>query len=149
MKTVHLFSAALLAIFLASSSAGMAETLANPKPDWDHPRKLVIQLDSSDVKKMNLVLNNALNTQKFYGNDNVKIAIVAFGPGLHAVLKDSPVAPRIASAVSMHIEFLACHVTLEGLHKTAADLLPGVTVTQAGVPTIVERQLKGWIYIAP
>ena len=149
MKTLSLFSAALLAIFLASSSAGLAEDLANPKPDWDHPRKLIMQLDSDNPKKMNLVLNNALNTQKYYGNDNVKIAIVAYGPGLHAVLKGSPVTDRVASAVYMHIEFLACHNTLEGMHKTAADLLPGVSVTQAGVPALVERQLKGWIYIAP
>ena len=95
------------------------------------------------------MLNNALNTQAFYGPDNVKIAIVAFGPGLRAVLKDSNAAARVASAVYAHVEFLACGQTMKSMHKRAEDLLPGVTMTEAGVPTIVERQLKGWAYIAP
>lgn len=146
---MKLISAAALALLLASITAGMTEELANPKPDWDHPRKLLFQLDSNDQNKINLILNNALNAEKFYGPDNVKIAIVAFGPGLEAVLKTSPVAARVAAAEYAHVEFLACGVTMASMHKTVADLLSGVTKTQAGVPTMVERELKGWTYIAP
>ncbi|MDA8229765.1 MAG: DsrE family protein [Magnetospirillum sp.] len=146
---MKLISAAWLAVALVSTAPALAEDLANPKPDWDHPRKLVLQLDSADPKKMNLILNNALNSQNFYGQDNVKIAIVAFGPGLHAVLKDSPVADRVSAAEYAHVEFLACGQTMKTMHKTVDDLLPGVTKTEAGVPTLIERQLKGWTYIAP
>ena len=84
---MKLFLAGLLAMFFAVAPV-LAEDLATPKPDWDHPRKILLQLDSENLDKVNLVLNNALNTQAFYGPDNVKIAIVAFGPGLRAVLKD-------------------------------------------------------------
>ena len=146
---MKLISAAALAMLLASTTVGLTEDLATPKPDWDHPRKLLFQLDSSDQQKINLVLNNALNSQKFYGPDNVKIAIVAFGPGLDALLKGSPVAERVASAEYAHVEFLACGQTMLSMHKTTADLLPGVNRTEAGVPTIVEREQKGWTYIAP
>ena len=146
---MKLIAAVALSMLLASTTAGMTEELANPKPDWDHPRKLLFQLDSSNQDKINLILNNALNAQKFYGPDNVKIAIVAFGPGLLAVLKNSPVAARVAAAEYAHVEFLACGQTMNSMHKSVADLLPGVTRTEAGVPTIVERELKGWTYLAP
>ncbi len=146
---MKLFLAACMTASLMSLAPAMAEDMADPAPDWDHPRKLLLQLDSSDPAKVNLVLNNALNSQSFYGPDNIKVAVVAFGPGVDALLKGSKVADRVSAATYNHVEFLACGQTMSSLKKTAADLLPGVTMTPAGVPTLLERQLKGWTYVAP
>ncbi len=146
---MKLISAAFLSALLVSSAPALAEDLAKPAPDWDHPRKLLLQLDTDNPKKVNLILNNALNSQTFYGPDNVKVAIVAFGPGVNVLLKGSKVADRVAAAAYNQVEFLACGQTMTSLKKTAADLLPGVAMTPAGVPTLLERQLKGWTYIAP
>ena len=124
--------------------------LADPKPSWDNPRKVLLQLTSDDVKHVNNVFYNAVNVQKFYGQDNVKVAIVAFAAGVRALLKDqSPVADRVASLVAYDVEFVACGNTLETIGKTPADLLPGVSVVTAGIPEIVERSLKGWHAIVP
>jgi uncharacterized protein len=140
----------ILLLLLVLAFPAHALDMADPRPDWDHPRKLVLQLNSADPSKINAVFSNAINTQKFYGNDNVRIAIIAYGPGLRAVLKGlSPVARRVAALHYAQIEFVACQVTLDSLHKTAADLLPGVVVTPAGVPELMERQLSGWVYVAP
>jgi intracellular sulfur oxidation DsrE/DsrF family protein len=142
--------ASLLALFLAlASPLAWAETqLADPKPDWNNPRKLVLQL--TDAAKADGVLSNAVNVQKFYGQDNVKVAIVAYGNGVRALLKaESKVGERVKSLQSYDVEFVACGNTLETIKKTKADLIPGVAVAPAGIPEIVERTLQGWTYIVP
>jgi uncharacterized protein len=140
----------VLALVLAAP-VGAAETpLADPKPSWDNPRKVVLQLTVDENRHVNNVLYNAINIQKFYGQDNVKVAVVAFGPGVRALLKaDSKVAERIASLTDYEVEFVACGNTLDTMGKSAADLLPGVAVVPYGIPEIMERQLKGWQVIAP
>ena len=61
----------VLSIFLicagVAAPAGAETQLADPKPDFDNPRKIMLQLTSGDPKDMNNVLWNAINLQKFYG----------------------------------------------------------------------------------
>ena len=140
----------LLTLMLAVPAWAADTTLAEPKPSWDSPRKVVLQLTGDEVRHVNNVLYNAINIQKFYGQDNVKVAVIAFGPGVRALLKaDSTVGERIASLSAYDVEFVACGNTLETLGKNAADLLPGVAVAPFGIPEIMERQLKGWQIVAP
>jgi len=139
------------AVVTHAQPAGYAPTvLADPKPSFDHPRKIVMSLSESDPVRVNEVLSNAGNIQKFYGADYVQIALVAYGPGIHAVLRsDSKVQARIRSLQAIGIEVLACGATLEALHKTPADVLKGVPTVANGLPEIVERQLRGWVYVRP
>ena len=123
---------------------------ANPKPTFDQPRKIVLSLSESDPARINEVISNIGNIQKYYGTDYVRIALVAYGPGIHAVLtKDSTVKPRIAGLVAIGVEVLACGATLDSLHKNAGDVLPGVRVVPNGIPELVERQIAGRIYVRP
>ncbi|MEJ2228730.1 MAG: DsrE family protein [Alphaproteobacteria bacterium] len=125
-------------------------TAAKPAPDWNNPRKLVLQLDKNDPHFVKMVFNNASNTMKYYGRDNVKVAIVAFGPGVRAFLKESaPFAERTASLLYDEIEIVVCGNTMNAMHKTKADLLPNIPIVKAGVPELIERQLSGWVYVAP
>lgn len=140
---------AVVATGLAAPAAAETE-LADPPPSFDDPRKIVLQLATDDVKHINNILYNAVNIQKFYGRDNVNIAIVAFGPGMVALYKDdSPVRDRIESLLMYDMTFIACGNTMETANKTAEDLIEGVDLVQAGLPEIVERQLRGWVYLAP
>lgn len=140
----------LFLAIMAAAPAGAGETvLADPRPGWDNPRKLVLQLTVDDPRHVNNVLYNAVNVQKFYGQDNVRVAVIAFGPGVRALLASSAVAQRVASLQQYDVEFVACGNTLETIGKTPSDLLPGVTVAAFGIPEIMERQLKGWQVIAP
>ncbi len=147
--TLILIVAALLAGLVAGPVS--AETkFADPQPDFDNPRKIVLQLTSGDAKDMNNVLWNAVNLQKFYGIDNVKIAIIGFGDGMKAFYeKDSPVAERIKSQLKYDIEFVGCGNTMTATKRSPSELIPGVKHVTAGIAEIVERQLRGWMYIRP
>lgn len=116
----------------------------------DHPRRIVLSLSERDPVRVNEVIGNIGNIQRFYGADNVKIAFVVFGPGVHALLKkESTVKARIAGLVSIGVEIVACGATMASLHATQADLIDGVRIVPNGIPEIVERQARGWIYIRP
>jgi intracellular sulfur oxidation DsrE/DsrF family protein len=124
-------------------------TFADPPPGFDSPRKIILQLTSDDEAAVNNVLWNAINLQKFYGFDNVQLVIVAYGDGMKALYQDSPVADRIANQLKFDIQYIGCKNTMDTTGKTPDDLVPGVEWVQAGIAEIVERQLDGWITIAP
>ena len=118
---------------ISSVRAGQTE-LAEPVPSFDEPRKIILQLSSSDPKKMNNILFNAVNLQKFYGMDNVRIRIVAFGPGMKALYKkNSPVRERIQSLLKYEIEFVGCGNTMNTTQHTPADLISGVEWKRIGL----------------
>jgi uncharacterized protein len=141
---------ALAAVFIASSPVYAQSQLSEPAPTIDKPRRIMLQLTSDDPKVMNLVLNNAINLQKFYGQDHVQVAVIAFGPGMEALYKkSSPVADRVSSLTHYDVSFIGCANTMETTHHTADELVEGVKVVPAGVAEIVERQLSGWSYVRP
>ncbi len=142
--------ALFLGIWVALSGAAPAwSMMAEPEPSFDNPRQIVVSLSEKDEKRVNAVLNNVANMQKAYGIDNVQVAVVAYGPGIWALLKDGPVRARIESLIKYDIEFVACGNTLDSIHKTDADLIDGVSRVQAGLVEIVERRLSGWVDIKP
>jgi intracellular sulfur oxidation DsrE/DsrF family protein len=142
--------AVLLLLVLAFPARAMDTVLADPKPSMDQPRQIVFSLAENDPARVNAVLSNIGNVQKFYGIDNVKMALVAYGPGLVAVLKDdNPLRARIEGLMAIDIEIIACGATMETMHKTEADLIKGVEVVPNGLPEIVERQLRGWVHLRP
>ncbi len=146
----RLFVAVLLAISLALPVRAAETVMADPKPSIDAPRRIVFSLSESDPARINAVLTNIGNVQKFYGIDNVQIALVAYGPGLRALLKaETPVKARIEGLMAIEVAILACGATLETLHSSAADLIDGVDVVPNGLPEIVERQLRGWVHLHP
>jgi intracellular sulfur oxidation DsrE/DsrF family protein len=123
---------------------------ASPAPSFDHPRKIVLSLSERDPDRVNEVIGNVGNIQRFYGADNVRIALIVYGPGIHAVLtRDTTVRARIAGLVAIGVDVLACNATLSTLHLGAADVLPGVRVIPNGLPAIVEFQAAGWYYVRP
>ena len=131
--------------------AQAAETvMTEPKPTMDNPRKVILQLTSRTPRTMNNLLFNVVNIQKFYGQDNVKIAVVAFSDGMRALYrKSSPVKERIESLLLYDVEFVACGNTMTATKRKAGDLIPGVKIVTAGIPEIIERTRRGWIYIRP
>lgn len=132
----------------APAHAGEVE-FADPPPGFDTPRQIILQLTSDNESTVNNVLWNAINLQKFYGFDNVQIAIVAYGDGMKALYKDSPVADRIENQLKFNIEYIGCKNTMDTTDRAPDDLIDGVGWVQAGISAIVERQLQGWVYIAP
>lgn len=141
---------ALAAAGLTAVSARAGTELATPPPSPDKPRRIMLQLSSDDPKAINGVLTNAVNTQKFYGQDNVEIVIVVFGAGMEALYsKTSAVSERVASLMQYDVKFTGCGNTMEATHHTADELIKGVEIVPSGVAEIVERQSRGWVYVRP
>lgn len=124
--------------------------VVEPEPDWDNPRKIVFQITTKDEFHVNNVYYNAINLQKFYGPDNVKVAIVFYGPGIRPILKESAIsAERVKSLQDYEVEFIACNNTMTTIGKKSDDLLPGIRVVTAGIAEIIEKKQAGWHYIVP
>jgi intracellular sulfur oxidation DsrE/DsrF family protein len=141
---------ALVLLTLCRASIAGETVLAEPKPDPDNPRKILLQLTNDDPRIVNDLLHNVVNIQKFYGQDNVKIAVVTFGAGNRALYKDtSPVRERISSLLQYDVEFVACGNTMETTGRQPSDVIDGVEIVTAGIPEIVERMRQGWTYIRP
>jgi intracellular sulfur oxidation DsrE/DsrF family protein len=114
--------------------------------------KLVIQVNTADPETQALALNNAVNVQKDLGVDNVAIEVVAYGPGLSLLTKQSTQAERVESLAMQDITFSACGNTMKKIaEKTGKEpqLIDGVTVVPAGVIRIMELQEQGYAYIRP
>ena len=167
MNVLRAFRAALLAFGLGLAVAGPASAADAPaqpvaKFDFDHPtfahqlpfatRQVVIQVSENDPTYWNLVLNNAQNLLDFFGQENVRVVVVAFGPGLPMLLKNSPVAARIASQDGEGIEFDACHKTMEGMARKLGHLpvlVPQAVVVPAGLVRVMQLEKAGFAYVRP
>jgi intracellular sulfur oxidation DsrE/DsrF family protein len=135
---------------VTQARAELLETeFADPKPDFMEPRQIMLQMSTGDEAEINNILWNAINLQKAYGTDNVVIAVIAFGPGMRALYRDSPVRERIESQLSYGIRFVGCGNTMETTDRDPDELIEGVDYVQAGIAEIVERQLRGWTYVRP
>ena len=111
--------------------------------------RVVMQVSDNDPGKWNLALNNAQNLQQALGASNVKIEIVAYGPGISMLQAESIVGNRIDDAVHAGVTVSACENTMRGHKLTKADMLDGINYVPAGVVEIMKRQQEGWAYIRP
>ncbi len=121
--------------------------------------KVVLHVDENNKKKMNIVLNNAKNINKYYksAGKEVEIEIVAYGPGLNMLRDDkSPVKSRIIGIGEgfSNIKFAACGNTIKGVTKKEGKKpvlidSDSIRVVPSGVIQIIKRQDQGWHYIRP
>lgn len=114
--------------------------------------KIVIQVSTDDGRTQNIALNNAVNLQKLYGLDYIKIEIVAYGPGLSLLTKDSKQSTRVSSLAMQDITFSACMNTMDKIKRKTGKspiLTDGVGMTRAGVARIMELQEEGYSYLRP
>jgi intracellular sulfur oxidation DsrE/DsrF family protein len=135
----------------ASSSAATAKPAAPP----DSPlHKIVYQLNHFEEEYQEAVLNSISAMLKKYVDD-VSIAVVAWGPGIHLLAKKPK---RAVSSVhqqrvrgmseSYGVHFIACGSTMQTLGWTDADMQDFVKVEEVGAAAVMELQEKGYAYIA-
>jgi len=117
------------------------------KPFAEH--FVILHLSSGDEYAQTLILNNAQNLSNYYGADKVAIEIVAYGPGLRALFKESSNSKRIASLSDQGIAFSACAATMKGMGRDKDSLNKHAEVVAGGVVRIMELQEAGWSYIRP
>ena len=114
--------------------------------------KIVLQISDSDPFKQTLVLNVANNLIKHYGQDQVEVEIVAFGPGLRLMFKDNVNSPRIDGLTGSGVRFSACDNTIAGITKKLGhppELHKSAAHVSAGVVRIVDLTSQGYKLIKP
>lgn len=133
------------------------KTFNYEKPQFLHPHPFatahaVLQVSQGNPARWNLVLNNAANMLNYFGPSNVQIVIVAYGPGLKMLLKDSPVAARIQSLNAEGVEFDACHNTMLNFKRKLGHLpklVDQAVVVPGGIVRIMQLEAHGFRYIKP
>ncbi len=122
----------------------------------DHPfakAKVVLQVSQADPARWNLTLNNAQNLLNYFGQEQVQIVVVAFGPGIKMYLpKNKEIASRIAAINAEGVEFDVCHNSMEEFKKKTGHLPPldpSVVIVPAGIVRIMQLESHGFDYIKP
>jgi hypothetical protein len=147
----HRVSVLISGVALLSAVAVSTAVADEAKAPAGH-HKVVIQVSDGDATGHKIALNNVVNMQKMIGVDNVTIEVVAYGPGLAILTKQSPEAARVKSLAVQNITFSACGNTMKNVEKQtgkAPELTEGVRVVPGGVVRIMELQETGYSYIRP
>lgn len=148
---------ALLAGAVAGASAARAEDKQAAKPlrfPGDPAEyRVVYQLNKPEADYHDHIVFSVGAMLRQYG-DNIKIAVVAFGPGLHVLLKNprrpvsQNVREKIASLSDYGVDFYACGNTLTSLKLGEKDVVPFAKVVEVGASTLMELQKQGYAYIS-
>ena len=144
INTVSLKQAGLMALLLLT--VGFAAT---PVAHAADKQGVVIQISDNDPAKWNLALNNAKNIQNDLGKNNVQIEIVAYGPGINMLKKDSDVGPRLDEVTMEGITVSACQNTMHALKLSEKDMHKSIGYVPSGAVEIIKKQKAGWAYVRP
>jgi len=155
-------------LFLIASNSMATPLKQAPKASTDlfHPKRIVqkpeapddtpfaehfavFHISTGDAFAQKLILNNAQNLQNFYGADKVAIEVVAYGPGLRTLFKESTNTKRIKRMSDNGITFSACANTMKAMGRDKPSLQKVAKVVPGGVVRIMELQEAGWTYIRP
>ena len=134
-------------VFVFGGGLWAASALAD-----DVAHKVVIQVSTDDARTQKIALNNAVNIQKSLGVGEVKIEIVAYGPGLGLMTMAGKQSQRVADLALQDITFSACNNTIKKITKkkgAAPKLVEGVGIVDSGAVRIIELQQQGYAYIRP
>lgn len=153
-KAGPLFVAAALFgwIGIAAAQGMQPATPATPpvvRPAAAEPMKVVVQVSDDDPRTWNLALNNLRNLQSALGAQNLVAELVAYGPGIGMLQRDSSVQARIAQALGDGVHVMACENTMRGRKLAPPDMIPGIGYVPSGVVEIVERERDGYAYLRP
>lgn len=155
-------SLALLAPFAAQADkSATASYKLKPLPEMQQAaterfpgdpaeHKVVYMWNKSEDNYQLAILNSIQAMIKLYG-DNVEIAVVVIGPGIHA-LANKPQRPveassyeRIASfAKDYRVRWVACGSTMNTLKWTDTDMRPFAEHAEVGAAALMRLQEEGF-----
>ena len=139
---------------VAAGSAVSAQTQSSSQVNMGAPHKIVYQFNKHEHDYQEAVLNSigAILTKYV---DDVAIAVVAWGPGLHLFAKKPKRKvskihqQRVRGmAQSYGVKFIVCGNTMKSLGWGPADMVDFVTVEDVGAAAVMELQEKGYAYLA-
>jgi len=132
---------------LAAFSSTLTHAQTTPAP---HKHRLIIQVTDNDPARWNMILNNTKNAQDDVGGpDKIDIEIVAYGPGINMLKKESVVGERIGELVKTGVKVVGCENTMKGFKLSKDEMLATIGYVAAGVTELMKKQEEGWAYILP
>jgi intracellular sulfur oxidation DsrE/DsrF family protein len=118
--------------------------------------KIVFMFNKDDPAYQHAILNSIKALIELY-QDNVEIAVVAIGPGLHVLTKD-PLKPvnqenydrigAFATDDTIRVRFIACGNTMNTLHLLHQDMRPFAEYSRVGAAALMGLQEQGFKFIA-
>jgi intracellular sulfur oxidation DsrE/DsrF family protein len=131
----------------------MPEIANEPKterfPGDPAEHKVAYMFNQADLAYQTSVLNSIQAMVKTYG-DNVSIAVVAIGPGIHVLAKspkravDKDIADRVDNfAKSYKVRFIACGNTMTTVGYAQSDMKPFTEYALVGAAALMRLQETG------
>lgn len=145
----------LFGIVLAFDIANAADTseLELKFPGEAPEHRVVYQLNKADSVYQEHILFSVGAMVRKYG-DNIKIVVVAIGPGIHILAKkpkrpvSDEIKQRVRSLNEYNVEFHACGNTMKTQGWKDEDMLPFAKVVEVGASDLMELQEQGYSYIS-
>ena len=150
----------LLALGASTAAVASGNSLAaparpaSPAGANDTPHKIVYQLNRAEPEYREAIFNSISAMLKKYVDD-VSIAVVVWGPGIHLLAKQPqrPVSElhqqRVRSMAEAYgVSFIACGNTMHTVGWTEADMVDFAKVEEVGVAAVMELQEQGYAYLA-
>ena len=141
MPTFHKFvSAWILTICMLSTAQAVAAE-----------KRVALQISDASAEKQSLTLNIANNLVSHYGAD-LKLEVVAFGPGLRLLFADNVNRDRVQALTVAGVRFSACQNTVAAMAKElgyAPKLSEHVVPVDAGVGRILDLTAQGYTLVRP
>jgi intracellular sulfur oxidation DsrE/DsrF family protein len=139
----------------AAAAQPGAKTPAAERMPGDPPQHhIVYQLNHAEPEYIEHILNSVGAMITKY-EDNVAIAVVAFGPGIHllATRPGRPVPAALreraqSQARDYKVRFIACGNTMKSLGWSRADIRDFATIEEVGAAALMELQEQGWAYVS-
>lgn len=153
VSSLALFGGILAGTGAARAEDKKAEDKALRFPGDPPEHFVVYQLNKPEAEYHDHIVFSVGAMLRQYG-DNIKIAVVAFGPGIHVLLKNprrpvnQTVREKIASLSEYGVDFYACGNTLKSLKLGDKDVLALAKVVEVGASTLMELQKQGYSYIS-
>lgn len=141
LKTLLLITSLLL------STAGYSEPKYNDQ-------KVVYHMNYHDEGRISETMTNISNHIQAVGEEHIEIKVVVHGRAIEYFMNaanDQAKQITIDSLRLRDVQFIICGNTLDGYNVTRKDLydVEEEDVVQAGLPTIIDLQQKGYIYVRP
>ncbi|BBB28829.1 DsrE family protein [Neptunomonas japonica] len=117
-------------------------------------QKVVYHMNYHDESRIAETMTNISNHLQSLGEDHIDVKVVVHGRAIEYFMDAVENQEKQISIDSLRlrdVQFIMCGNTLDGYNITREDLyeVEEDDVVQAGLPTIVDLQQKGYIYVRP